>query len=107
MNKQTLVSQVAKRTGLSKASVGRVVDEAMGAIVITVARGQRVTLSGFGSFERRRRAPRVGRNPHSGEAVPIPATSVPSFRPGDAFREAVLPKRRPRKRPARRSARRR
>ena len=68
-----------------------------------VARGERVVLSGFGSFERVRRNARTGRNPHTREAVKIPARTVPWFRPGMAFREAVAAKRRSR---ARRTARR-
>jgi DNA-binding protein HU-beta len=90
VNKRGLVSEVAKRTGMAKASVARVVDAAISSIRDTVAKGQRVSLSGFGTFERRRRAPRIGRNPHTGEAVKIPATNAATFRPGDEFREAVL-----------------
>ena len=90
MNKRALVSEVAKRTDMAKASVARVVDAAIESIKSTVARGQRVTLSGFGTFERRKRAPRIGRNPHTGEAVKIPATNTAMFRPGGEFREAVL-----------------
>jgi DNA-binding protein HU-beta len=90
VNKRALVSEVAKRTDMAKASVARVVDAAIESIKSTVARGQRVTLSGFGTFERRKRAPRIGRNPHTGEAVKIPATNTAMFRPGGEFREAVL-----------------
>jgi DNA-binding protein HU-beta len=90
VNKRGLVSEVAKRTDLAKASVARVVDAAIASIRDTVAKGQRVSLSGFGTFERRKRAPRIGRNPHTGEAVKIPATNTAMFRPGGEFREAVL-----------------
>jgi DNA-binding protein HU-beta len=90
MNKRGLVSEVAKRTDMAKASVARVVDAAIASIKDTVAKGQRVSLSGFGTFERRKRAPRLGRNPHTGEAVKIPATTAPMFRPGNEFREAVV-----------------
>lgn len=90
MNKRGLVSEVAKRTDLAKASVARVVDAAIASIKDTVAKGQRVSLSGFGTFERRKRAPRLGRNPHTGQAVKIPATNAPMFRPGNEFREAVV-----------------
>jgi DNA-binding protein HU-beta len=75
---------------MAKASVARVVDASIASIRDTVAKGQRVSLSGFGTFERRRRAPRIGRNPHTGEAVKIPATNTAMFRPGGEFREAVL-----------------
>ncbi len=105
MNKQTLVTQVAKRLDMPNAQVARVVDEVLNSIRDTVAKGQRVTLQGFGTFERRRRAARTGRNLHTGEAVPVPATSVPSFRPGLGFKEVLAARRRkpaPRKRAARR-----
>jgi DNA-binding protein HU-beta len=90
VNKRGLVSEVAKRTDMAKASVARVVDAAIASIRDTVAKGQRVSLSGFGTFERKRRAPRIGRNPHTGEAVKIPATNTAMFRPGAEFKEAVL-----------------
>ena len=101
MNKEDLVNEAARRAGIEEADVGRVLEAIMSAIRDTVARGQKVRLSGFGTFERVRRAPRLGRNPHTGEEVPIAATTVPAFRPGKEFREMVLPRRRKRK-PARR-----
>lgn len=94
MNKQDLVSDIVRRTNIQPRDVTLVLEMALDRIRDTVARGQRVTISGFGSFERVRRAPRLGRNPHTGEPVPIPATYVAAFRPGNEFREAVLPRRR-------------
>ena len=95
MNKSGLVAEVAKRTDLNKADVARVVDEAMDVIRDTVARGERVSLVGFGTFEKRRRNRRVARNPKKPEVVvPVPARDVPSFAPGEAFRHAVATKRR-------------
>lgn len=105
MNKGSLVSEVAKRTDLAPSSVARVVDAFLAVVRDRVSRGDRVTLSGFGTFERVRRNPRTGRNPHTREPVRIPARTMPTFRPGTAFREAVAVKRRraaPRK-PARRA----
>ena len=106
MNKQELVDEIARRTGIQESDVSRVLEATMESVRNTVARGQKVTLSGFGTFERVRRAPRVGRNPRTGVEVPIPATTVPSFHPGKTFREAVLPRRR-KKTTARKPARRR
>jgi len=60
-----------------------------------VVAGERVTLSGFGVFERADRAPRVGRNPANGSAVQIAARSVPAFRPGTEFKELVAASARP------------
>ena len=89
MNKNDLVAEVSDRTGLARADVARVVDTATDVIKASVSRGRRVALVGFGTFERRQRRPRVGRNPHTGDAVHIPARRMPSFRPGTAFKEAV------------------
>lgn len=94
MNKTTLVTEVAKRTGVEKPDVAKVVDGVLDEVRGAVARGERVTLLGFGTFERRRRSARTGRNPHTGEAVKVPARAMPSFRPGKAFRESVQPKKR-------------
>ena len=96
MNKASLVAEVVARTGVEKPDVVAVVDELLEVVRASVGRGERVTLAGFGTFERKRRGARVGRNPHTGEAVKVPARPVPAFRPGKAFRESVLP--RPRKR---------
>ncbi|MCZ8235534.1 MAG: integration host factor subunit beta [Inhella sp.] len=54
-----------------------------------LARGQRIEIRGFGSFSVSRRPPRMGRNPRTGEQVPIPEKRVPHFKPGKALREAV------------------
>lgn len=97
MNKGGLVAEVAKRTGLSKADVGRVVDAAIDAIRDTVVRGDRVTLADFGSFERKHRNKRVARNPRRPDVpIVVPARDLPSFTPGKEFREHVI------SRPARR-----
>jgi DNA-binding protein HU-beta len=89
VNKNDLVAEVSDRTGLARADVARVVDTTTEVIKTSVSRGKRVALVGFGTFERRQRRPRVGRNPHTGDAVRIPARRMPSFRPGTAFKEAV------------------
>jgi DNA-binding protein HU-beta len=89
VNKNELVAEVSDRTGLARADVARVVDTTTEVIKTSVSRGKRVALVGFGTFERRQRRPRVGRNPHTGDAVQIPARRMPSFRPGTAFKEAV------------------
>lgn len=89
VNKNELVTEVSDRTGLARADVARVVDTATEVIKTSVSRGKRVALVGFGTFERRQRRPRVGRNPHTGDAIQIPARRMPSFRPGTAFKEAV------------------
>lgn len=91
MNKGGLVAEVAKRTGLSKAEVAKVIDAAIGAIRESVITGERVTLADFGTFERKHRNERIARNPRR-PAVPIvvPERDLPSFTPGKEFREQVL-----------------
>jgi DNA-binding protein HU-beta len=94
VNKASLVSEVVKRTDVPRSEASRVVDAVMQIIREQVIRGQRVALSGFGTFERVRRNPRTGRNPHTREAVRIPARNAPVFKPGADFREAVATPRR-------------
>lgn len=92
MDKAALIAEVAKRTGMAKAAVGKVVDAATAAIKDAVSKGQKVALVGFGTFERRLRAARTGRNPRTGQAVKVPPTKAPTFRPGAAFKSAVAGK---------------
>jgi DNA-binding protein HU-beta len=89
VNKNTLVTEIAKRSDVERADAARVLDATLEVIRRQVTRGQRVSLAGFGTFERVRRNARIGRNPHTREAVKIPARNAPVFRPGAAFREAV------------------
>ena len=93
MNKGGLVAEVSKRTGVSKAEAGRVVDAAIDSIRDSVVRGERVTLADFGTFERKHRNERIARNPRK-PAVPIvvPERDLPSFTPGKEFRSQVLSK---------------
>lgn len=89
MNKADLVDEVAARTGQTKVAVAAAIEAAMDVIIEAVAESESVTLSGFGTFESRSRKARTGRNPRTGDAVPIPPRTVPSFRPGNTFKEAV------------------
>jgi DNA-binding protein HU-beta len=91
MNKGGLVAEVAKRTGLSKAEVGRVVDATIDAIRDSVVLGERVTLADFGTFERKHRNQRVARNPRKPDVpITVPARDLPSFTAGKEFRAQVL-----------------
>ncbi|MDP9340648.1 MAG: HU family DNA-binding protein [Actinomycetota bacterium] len=95
MNKSGLVAEVAKRVDRNKADVARTLDAAMAVIRDTVARGERVALVGFGTFDRQRRNKRVARNPRRPDVpITVPARDVPAFSPGQAFRQAVQGKRR-------------
>ena len=87
MNKGGLVAEVAKRTGLSKAEVGRVVDATIDSIRDSVVLGERVTLADFGTFERKHRNQRVARNPRKPDVpIIVPARDLPSFTAGKEFR---------------------
>ena len=89
MNKGDLVDVVAKNTGESKRLVGDVFDELVTQVQRTVKRGEKVTLPGFGTFERRARSARTARNPQTGEPIKIKATKVPAFKPGASFKTYV------------------
>jgi DNA-binding protein HU-beta len=95
MNKNGLVAEIAKRTGSSKADVARSVDAAMDVIRETVSRGDRVSLVGFGTFERKRRNARIARNPRKPETpIVVPARDLPWFTPGKEFKDLIASKRR-------------
>ncbi len=92
MNKGELVDAVADRANVTKKQADAVLSAALDSIVDAVSTGDKVTLVGFGSFERRDRKEREGRNPKTNEKMSIPATRVPAFSPGKLFREKVAPK---------------
>ena len=89
MNKAELIDAVADSAGISKYDATAAVDATLDAIKRAVARGDKVSISGFGIFEKSERAARTGRNPQTGMAVLIAATSVPKFRAGAEFKIAV------------------
>jgi DNA-binding protein HU-beta len=89
MNKGELVDKVAEKSGVTKKQADMVLSAAIEAIMETVSNGDKVTLVGFGSFERRDRKEREGRNPKTGETMVIPATKVPAFSAGKQFKEMV------------------
>ena len=91
MNKGELVDAVAERASVTKKQADAVLSAALDAIVEAVSTGDKVTLVGFGSFERRDRKEREGRNPKTNEKMVIPATRVPAFSAGKLFREKVAP----------------
>lgn len=89
MNKTDLVAIVADQTALTKKDAERIVNASLDAIIDSLVRGEKVSISGFGTFEAKIREPRVGRNPHTKEAIEIPATRVPTFKPCKALKDAV------------------
>lgn len=89
MNKSELIDAAADRSTLSKSDVGNALDALIDTITETVARGDRVSLTGFGTFERRERSARTGRNPQTGEEMQIAASKAPAFKAGKSFKDAV------------------
>lgn len=89
MNKADLVAIVAEKADLTKKEAVAAVDAVMTSIIEDVAAGNKVQLIGFGTFETSTRAEREGRNPQTGETMTIPATIVPKFKAGKAFKDAV------------------
>ncbi len=89
MTKADLIDKVADKTKLTKKDSDKVIDAVVKAITSSLAKGDKVTLVGFGSFEVRKRAARKGRNPQTGKEISIPARKVPTFRAGKALRDAV------------------
>ena len=88
-NKAELVSEVAAKTKLTKKDVSEAVDAIFESIQEDLAKGEKVQLIGFGTFEVRERAARKGRNPQTGAEIEIPSSKVPAFKPGKALKDAV------------------
>ncbi|MEH1899438.1 MAG: HU family DNA-binding protein [Nostoc sp.] len=91
MNKGELVDAVAAKTNITKKQADEVISAFLSVVTEAVANGDKVTLIGFGSFERRDRSEREGRNPKTNEPMTIPATRVPAFSAGKQFKEKVAP----------------
>ncbi len=95
MNKTEMAKKLAKKTDLSEAKAAEIVnaifgtDAREGIIATELDAGRKVTITGFGTFESRRRAARKGRNPATGQQINIPAKKYAHFRPGQGLRERV------------------
>ena len=89
MNKTELIAIAAESAGLTKKDTERVLNAAIDAITASLVKGEKVQLSGFGTFETKEREARVGRNPRTKEEISIPATRVASFKAGKALKDAV------------------
>ena len=89
MNKGDLIDAIANSTGESKRVVDDILNSTIEEVQKQVKKGERVSLPGFGTFERRARNARTGRNPRTGEEIKIKATKVPAFKPGAEFKRLV------------------
>ena len=92
MNRTELIEILATKTELSKTAAGQVLEVLIDAIQTAVKKGDAVQLVGFGTFKSAKRAARTGKNPATGAALKIPATTVPKFTAGAKFKAAVDPK---------------
>ena len=89
MNKKELVEAVAGSANLTQAEADRALNAVVDSIVKAVAAGDKVAVPGFGTFDKRERAARTGRNPRTGEEITIEASSTPGFKAATQFKRAV------------------
>lgn len=88
-NKQELIAKVAESADLTKKDAEKAVNAVFASVSEFLAKGEKVQLIGFGTFETRERAAREGRNPQTGGSIKIAATTVPAFKAGKALKDAV------------------
>ena len=89
MNKEELVQEISKKAKVTQKEATEVLNSLVETVQKTVAKGEKVTLVGFGTFESRKRAARTGRNPQTGKEINIAAKTVPAFSAGKKFKELV------------------
>ena len=89
MNKNELVEAIASNTELTKTDIDKVINALTDVVTETLAKGDKVSIKGFGNFEVRTRSERTGRNPRTGEAMTIAASKVPAFKSSSALKKAV------------------
>ncbi len=89
MTKEGLIEVIVNKINCSKKDAGEALEAIIEAITKSLAKGEDVTLTGFGTFSAKKRAARQGVNPKTGEKISIPAMTVPKFKAGKALKEAV------------------
>lgn len=89
MNKSDLVSAIASKAEMSKKDAEKALKAFEEAVIEELSNNGKVQLVGFGTFEVAERAAREGRNPQTGEAMPIPASKAPRFKAGKALKDAI------------------
>jgi DNA-binding protein HU-beta len=89
MNKSDLVQVVAEKAGLNKSAAEKAVNAVFEGISDALGKGDKVSLVGFGTFSVSQRAPRVCRNPRTGEKINVAAANVPKFKPGKGLKDKV------------------
>ena len=89
MNKAELIEAIAKKAELSKKDSEKALNAVVDAVTAALKDGDKVSVVGFGTFETKTRAARIGRNPKTKEEIKIPASRVPGFKAGKALKDAV------------------
>ena len=89
MTKIDLIAKVADKAGMTKVDATKAVDAVADAVQASLAKGEKVTWTGFGTFEVRSRAARMGRNPQTGAPLHIAASKTPAFKSGKSLKDAV------------------
>ncbi len=89
MNKTEFINAVAAKEGIEKKCAEKAVNAVFATIADQLAKGEKIQLVGFGTFEVRERAEKQGRNPRTGEVMTVPASKVPAFKAGAALKNAV------------------
>ena len=89
MNREELISEISKKTKVSKKDASLILSATLDTIQTSVKKGNKVTLVGFGTFSSKHRAARNGRNPQTGKAIKIAAKNVPSFSAGKSFKSML------------------
>ena len=95
MNKAELIARTAEKSGLTRKDSEKAVNAAIDSIAEALTAGEKVQLVGFGVFEVKERAARMGRNPKTRESIEIPESRIPVFKPGKALKEGVANKKDP------------
>lgn len=89
MNKSELTAIAAEHAGISKKDAERLINAAIDAASAALAKGEKVQLTGFGTFEVKHREAKIGRDPRTKERIQIPATKIPVFKPSKGLRDRV------------------
>ena len=89
MNKNDLIASVASSAGLSKSDATRAIESLLDAVTNSLKRDEKVSIVGFGNFSVSHRKASTGRNPRTGESIQIKASTVPAFKAGKAFKDAL------------------
>lgn len=89
MNKSQFAEAISEKSGLSKRDAQAALDGFQDALLEAMQRGEKISLTGFGTFEVRERAARTGRNPQTGETMEVAASKNAAFKPGKSFKDAL------------------